>query len=87
MICRLPASVHQALLADTARAMARRTPAVAQAAAEARALVNARLMDAVDAPPVPTTAFDLFSPDVPPLDLRLHSTPREGPNPFMESAP
>lgn len=86
MILQLPASVHQALVADTARAMARRTPAVAQAAAEVRAQENARIMDAIDAPPVPTTAFDLFAPDVPPMDLRLQSTPREGQNPFMEAA-
>ena len=42
MICRIPDSVHDALMADTARAMARRTPAVAQAAQEARALEAAR---------------------------------------------
>lgn len=77
MICRMPAAVHEALVADTARAMARRTPAVAQAAADLRAEENARLMAAIDAPPVPTTAFDLFAPDVPPMDLRgLVSTPR-----------
>ena len=85
MICRLPESVHQALVADTARAMARKTPAVAQAVAEVRAMENARLMDAIDAPPVPTTAFDMFAPDVPPMDLHLHSTPREGQNPFLEA--
>ena len=65
MILRLPSSVHEALVADVARAMALRTPAVAQAAAEIRAEENARLMAAIDAPPVPTTAFDLFAPDVP----------------------
>lgn len=62
MICRLPESVHHALMADTARAMARRTPAVAQAAAEARAMENARLIAAVP-DRVPTTAFDLFVDD------------------------
>ena len=61
MICRIPDSVHDALMADTARAMARQTPAVAKAAAEVRAQENARLMDAV---PAPTTAFDLFVDDV-----------------------
>ena len=61
-------------MADTARAMARRTPAVALAAAEARDLENATLMRLIDDPPAPTTAFDLFAP-APAMDLSLPSTP------------
>ena len=45
---KLPASVHEALVADTALAMARRTPAVAHAAAQIRAEENYRLLYAVD---------------------------------------
>ena len=44
---RLPAAVHEALVADTARAMARRTPAVAKAAAQIRAEENHALLDNV----------------------------------------
>lgn len=57
---KLPAAVHHALVADTARAMARKTPAVAQAAAQIRAEENRRLLETV-----PTTAFDMFVPDAP----------------------
>ena len=45
---KLPPAVHEALVADTARAMARRTPAVAHAAAQIRAEENFRLLYAVD---------------------------------------
>lgn len=62
MICRLPESVHHALLSDATRAMARKTPAVSQAAAEVRAEENARLIAAVP-DRVPTTAFDVFAED------------------------
>ena len=57
MILQLPAAVHQALVADTARAMARQTPAVAQAATEIRAEERRRALAAV---PALTTAFDMF---------------------------
>ncbi len=44
---RLPEAVHQALVADTARAMARKTPAVAAALAAQRSDGNRALLDNV----------------------------------------
>lgn len=82
---RLPESVHAALVDDTLRAMARKTPAVAAAISAQRAAENAALMRLIDDPPVPTTAFDLFAPSAPPMDLHLHSTPRSRPNPFAKA--
>lgn len=84
---RLPETVHQALLADTARAMARKTPAVAAAAAEIRAQENAMLMRFMNDPPAPVPTFDQLAPDVPPMKLHISSTPRSGPNPFAEYLP
>ena len=81
---RLPESVHAALVADTVRAMARKTPAVAAAISAQRAAENAALMRLIDDSPVPTTAFDLFATAAPPMDLHLHSTPRSRPNHFAE---
>ena len=62
MIMQLPESVHHALVADTASAMARRTPAVSKAIAEIRAEENARRIASI---PQPTTAFDLFVEETP----------------------
>ena len=81
----LPESVHQALVDDTASAMARRSPAVAQAVAEVRAEENAKLMRLIDDPPIPTTHFDVFAPSSTPFDLHLQSTPRCRPNHLAEA--
>lgn len=61
---KLPPAVHEALVADTARAMARRTPAVAHAAAQIRAEENSQL-------------FGFVVPDGLHLDLRLMFTPHD----------
>ena len=59
----LPEAVHSALVADTVRAMSRKTPALARVISEQRSAENAAMMRLIDAQPVPTTAFDVFVED------------------------